>query len=217
MTRVGVLLSGCGYLDGSEIHEAVLTLLALDRLGATAVCFAPDVAQSAVMDHAKKKATKEKRNVLVEAARIARSQVADVATAKAEELDALVLPGGFGAAKNLCDFAKGGADYSIEPETARFLKEMHGAKKPIAALCIAPAILAKVLGREHVKLTIGNEKDTAARLERTGSKHQVARIDEIVIDEKNRVVTTPCYMYDARIGEVWGGIEQAVNALLELL
>ncbi len=215
--KVAVILSGCGVYDGAEIHESVLTLLALDRRDCEIVCAAPNVAQMHVVDHSTGKEMAEQRNVLVEAARIARGKIRDLKTLRASDVDAVVLPGGFGAAKNLCDFGKGGADYSIEPETARFLKEMHGAKKPIAALCIAPAIVAKVLGREHVTLTIGNEKDTAARLEHAGSKHQVARVDEIVVDERNRVVTTPCYMYDARIGEVWGGIEKAVNALLELL
>lgn len=216
MTRVGVLLSGCGYLDGSEIHEAVLTLLALDRLGATAVCFAPDVAQSAVMDHAKKKATKEKRNVLVEAARIARSQVADVATAKAEELDALVLPGGFGAAKNLSDFAANGAKAKVEPGVLALVRAMHAAKKPIGAWCIAPSVLALALGKDGPALTIGNDSETAKVLESLGAKHLECTVTQICVDEEQRIVTTPAYMYDAKIADVARGIERGVKAVLAL-
>jgi enhancing lycopene biosynthesis protein 2 len=216
MTRVVVILSGCGVFDGSEIHEAVLTLLALDRAGCEVTCAAPNVQQMHVVDHLKGQPSGEQRNVLVESARIARGRIKDLSTLRAAEFDAVVLPGGFGAAKNLCDFAKGGADYSVEPETARFLREMHTARKPIGALCIAPAILAKLLGKEGVALTIGNDAATALRLTLTGARHVDCAIDEVCVDENNRVVTTPCYMYDARIAEIAAGAQKLVEALLRL-
>lgn len=216
MTKVAVLLSGCGVYDGSEIHEAVCTMIALDSSGCEIVCTAPNVEQMHVVDHLEGAPTKEKRNVLVESARIARGKIRDLATLHAKDVDAVVLPGGFGAAKNLCDFAKGGDEYTVERETARFLSEMHAARKPIGALCIAPAVLAKLLGPRHVSLTIGNDAGTAKRLEKEGAKHVACRVDEICVDEANRVVTTPCYMYDARISEIAAGASKLVAALLRM-
>ncbi len=145
--KVGVILSGCGHRDGTEIREAVLTLLALDRAGADVRCFAPDIPQQRVVDHLRGKVVPgETRNVLVEAARIARGQVADLKTAKASDLDAVILPGGYGAALNLSSFAEQGAEATVLPEVAALLKAMHAAKKPIGAICIAPAVVAKALG-----------------------------------------------------------------------
>lgn len=216
MTRVGVVLSGCGFRDGSEIHEAVLTLLALDRAGVSIVCFAPDVAVTGVVDHKAGKPAKDKRNVLVEAARIARGKIADLATAKAADLDALVLPGGFGAVTNLCDFKVAGAKAKLHPEVARLLKEVHAAKKPIGAWCIAPAVLALALGKEGPTLTIGDDAGTKKTLEALGVKHLDCTVQQICVDEEHRIVTTPAYMYDARISEVAAGIERATQALVRM-
>src|SRR6186713_22209 len=162
MVRVGVLLSGCGFLDGSEIHEAVLTLLALDRLGATAICIAPNIEQDHVINHRTGKPAEEVRNVLDESARIARGKIQDVAKVKASDLDALVLPGGFGAAKNLSNFATAGSKARVEPGVGRLMREMHKARKPIAAMCIAPAVVAAALRDERAgpKLTIGSDEAT---------------------------------------------------------
>src|SRR4029079_10753369 len=149
--RVGVVLAGCGCKDGAEIRESVLALLAIDRAGGEARCFAPDVAQASVVDHLRGKPVPgEPRNVRVEAARIARGKIEDVKNARAKDLDALVMPGGFGAAKNLSNFAEKGHAADVHPEVARLLKEMHAAKKPIGAICIAPALVARVLGPAHV-------------------------------------------------------------------
>lgn len=216
MIRVGVVLSGCGFRDGSEIHESVLTLLALDRAGAVVTCFAPDLAQPSVVDHRTGKPTKEKRNVLAEAARIARGKIADLATAKATELDALVLPGGFGAVVNLSDFASAGAKAKVHPEVARLLNEMHAAKKPIGAWCIAPAVLALVLGKEKPTLTIGNDGATKKALEGLGAVHLDCTVRQICVDEEQRIVTTPAYMFDAKIADVAAGIESATLALVRL-
>ncbi|GAB4153678.1 MAG: isoprenoid biosynthesis glyoxalase ElbB [Planctomycetota bacterium] len=216
--RVGVLLSGCGYLDGSEIHEAVLTMLHLDRSGATIVCTAPRGPQALVVDHATgKPAEGQSRGMLIEAARIARGRIKDLAEVRAGELDALICPGGFGAARNLCDFASRGEDATPHPEVARLLRELHAARKPIGAICIAPAMVACVLGREvHPTLTIGSDKGTARALEAMGSRHRECSVRSCVVDEENLIVTTPAYMCDARISEVSAGIEKLISSVLGL-
>jgi enhancing lycopene biosynthesis protein 2 len=217
MAKVGVILSGCGVQDGSEIHEAVLTLLALDRAGAEAVVAAPDRDQAEVVDHRTGKKSRSRRNVLTESARISRGEIIDVAELKADDLDALVLPGGYGAAKNLSTFAADGADCTVDEDVTKLVKAMHKAGKPIAALCVAPAILARVLGKKAAPdLTLGNDPDAAAALEKMGAKHHETSATQVLVDDTNRIVTTPCYMLDSRIGEVATGIEKAVGTLLRL-
>lgn len=217
MARVGVILSGSGVQDGSEIHEAVLTLLALDEAGAEAVCLAPDKPQTRVVNHATGAETKETRNVLVEAARIARGKIADVAKARAEDLDAVILPGGFGAALNLCDFAKRGDKATVDPAVRRLLEEVHAAGKPIGAICIAPAVLAGVFGKKAPRLTIGTDADTANTLEKMGAEHVPCPVDEVVIDEENRLVTSPAYMLARSIKELRRGISRAVQEVLRMV
>ena len=218
MVKVGVILSGCGVYDGSEVHEAVLTLLALDRRGASALCMAPNVEQMHVVNHRTGKPAEDTRNVLDEAARIARGKIQDVAKVKASDVDALILPGGFGAAKNLSNFASAGGKARAEPNVARLLREVHKAKKPIAALCIAPAALAAALrdDRTHPRMTIGSDEKTALAIEEMGAKHVVCPVDECRVDEEGRIVTAPAYMYEARISEVAAGIDRAVEELLRL-
>lgn len=215
--KVGVLLSGCGVMDGAEIHEAVCAMLALDRAGAEIVCLAPDRDQADVVDHLRGEPVRERRNVLVEAARIARGKIRDVAKVDPAELDALLLPGGFGAAKNLSTFAAEGEKAQADPGVAALLRGMHAAKKPIAALCIAPAVLAAVLGPEfHPELTIGDDPATAGKVEAMGARHVAADAVGVVVDRKNRIVTAPCYMLATRISQVAEGAEKAVRALLEM-
>lgn len=209
--KIGVLLAGCGVYDGSEIHEAVLTLLAIDRGGAEAICLAPDANQMHVVDHLSGQPVPgERRNVLVEAARVARGQVAALAAFDASRLDALVIPGGFGAAKNLCDFAVAGAGCTVPPDVDRLVREMNADGRWIGAMCIAPVILAKVLGAVHPRLTIGNDARTAAALEAMGARHVACRAGEIVVDETNRIVTTPAYMLAGSIAEAAAGIQPLV-------
>jgi enhancing lycopene biosynthesis protein 2 len=215
--KVGLLLSGCGVQDGSEIHEAVLTLLALDRADVEIVFVAPDIGQSKVTNHATGNDVPETRNVLVESARIARGKVVDLAGVKGEDLDGVALPGGFGAALNLCTFGKDGPKCSVNPEVERLLKEMHAAGKPILALCIAPALIARVLGSAHVRVTIGNDADTAAAIEALGAKHEACAVDKWVVDSDHKIVTTPAYMLATRISEVAAGIDAAVQAFTRLL
>ena len=213
MTKVGVLLSGCGMYDGSEVHEATLTLYFLDRAGVEIICMAPDISQLEVIDHLKSESVSEKRNVLVESARIARGDIKDIKEVKASDLDALVIPGGLGAAKNLCNFAVEGADCTVVPEVERLIKETHEAGKPVGFICIAPVIAAKVLG---ATVTIGNDRDTATTIEKMGGKHIVCGVDEIAVDEKNKVVSTPAYMLGPTISRVALGIEKLVAKVLDL-
>jgi enhancing lycopene biosynthesis protein 2 len=215
--RIGVVLSGCGVYDGSEIHEAVFTLLAIDRNGAEAVCTAPDK-EFPEMNHLTGLPTGGKRNALVESARIARGKIRSLKEIKAADLDAVVFPGGFGAAKNLCNFAEKGAGAEIHPEVARLLREMAAAGKPICAICIAPALVAAALGKEYKpRLTIGNDAKTAGSINATGSRHLECPVSEFIVDRENRIVSTPAYMLAQRISEVADGVERAIKATIDLI
>jgi len=214
--KIGVLLSGCGVFDGSEIHEAVLTLLALSRAGAEAVCMAPDMEQFHVVNHLTQEVTGEKRNVLVESARIARGQIMDLADVKESELDGLILPGGFGAAKNLSDFAVRGKEAAVHPGVRALLREMVEKGKPVGAICIAPAVVAGALGEKGPELTIGSDEETALAIEGMGGRHRVCGVSMIHHDEENRIVSTPAYMLGSSIAEVAEGIEKLVARVLEL-
>uniref|UniRef100_A0A831UEC3 Isoprenoid biosynthesis glyoxalase ElbB n=1 Tax=Geobacter metallireducens TaxID=28232 RepID=A0A831UEC3_GEOME len=216
MKKIGVVLSGCGVYDGSEIHEAVLTLLAIDRNGAEAVCLAPDM-EFREVNHLTSQETGASRNVLVESARIARGKIRNVAEVTAADLDAVVFPGGYGAAKNLCNFAEKGAGAAVNPEVARLIREMAAARKPIGAICIAPALIAATLGRDYKpKLTIGTDAGTAAAIGETGSEHVSCPVTEFVVDRENKIVSTPAYMLANRISETAEGIEKAVKAVIEM-
>jgi len=215
--KVGVVLSGCGVYDGAEIHEATITLLALDKAKAQIICMAPDIPQAHVINHLNGEvAENESRNVLTESARIARGEIKNMKDVSADDLDALIFPGGFGAAKNLSDFAFKGKDCEVNPEVAQLIKEMHAAKKPIGFICIAPAVAAKVLGEYHPQLTIGNDKGTAEAIEAMGGKHVVCAVNEIAVDQSNQIVSTPAYMLGPTIAPVASGIEKLVNKVLEM-
>jgi len=214
MSRIAVVLSGCGYLDGAEIHESVVTLLALDRAGAEVQCLAPDKPQRDVVDHRSGEPMEESRNVLVESARIARGEIRDVADARADEFDAVILPGGFGAAKNLSSFAVEGPECTVDPGVERLLRDAHAAGKPIGLICIAPAIAARLF--PGVDLTIGSDPDTAGALEQMGAHHKACAVDAYVCDERARVVSCPAYMLGPSIKGVAAGIEQLVDEVLRL-
>lgn len=216
MPRVGVILSGCGVFDGSEIHEAVAVLHALDKRGAQAVCLAPEMELDEI-NHLNQKPTGKKRSVLMESARIARGDITALSRVRGDEFDAIVLPGGFGAAKNLCDFASKGADCSAEPHTQRVLEEAHVAGKPLGFACISPALAAAIFGRAvHPTLTIGDDVSTAQALEAMGARHKDAVPDAIVVDQANRIVSTPCYMTAQSITEVFTGADRLVEKVLEM-
>lgn len=216
MKKVGVILAGCGVKDGSEIHEAVIALLVIDRAGAEAIMMAPDVPSDEI-DHLTEQPTGLKRKVLVESARIARGKIRNIADVVADDIDALILPGGLGAAKNLSNFAFVGTKAKAHPEVERLVKEVHRAKKPMGAICIAPATIAAILGADHhPDLTIGNDPSTARALEVMGAIHHNCKVNECYVDKTNKIVSTPAYMLALRISEVADGIEKLVQKVLEL-
>ena len=216
MPRVGVILSGCGVFDGSEIHEAVAVLHALDRHGADIVCLAPDVELDEI-DHLSQQPTGQKRSVLRESARIARGEITALAKVRGSEFDAIVLPGGFGAAKNLCDFASKGPQCTAEEQVSRVLTEAQKAGKPLGFACISPALAARVFGKDlGPNLTIGNDTGTADGLEAMGATHQDCDGEGIVVDNRHRIVSTPAYMYDQRITSVFTGIGKMVDKVMEM-
>ncbi|WP_321996060.1 isoprenoid biosynthesis glyoxalase ElbB [Draconibacterium orientale] len=214
MKNIAVVLAGNGVYDGAEIHEATLTLLAIAQQGAAYQCFAPDVDQAHVVNHISGEEMPETRNVLVEAARIARGNIKALSEYNAADYDAIIFPGGFGAAKNLCTFAFDGPDCKVNPDVEKAIKATVDAKKPVGALCISPAIIAKVL--DDVKLTIGQDKGTAYALESLGATHVNTTHGEIVVDEKYKVITTPCYMLDATITQIADGASNVVAKMLEM-
>ncbi|CNK90042.1 hypothetical protein yaldo0001_1760 [Yersinia aldovae ATCC 35236] len=215
MKTVGVVLSGCGVYDGAEIHESVLTILALDRAGARVLFFAPNKPQLHVINHFNGEVVAQERNVLVESARIARGQIAPLCDADSNRLDALIVPGGFGSAKNLSDFAIQGPECVIDPDLVKLTQSMHKSGKPIGFMCISPVMLPKLLGKP-VRLTIGNDPDTIEAIEIMGGEHIICPADDVVVDAENKVVTTPAYMLAGSISEAAKGIDKLVTKVLDL-
>ena len=213
--KVAIILSGCGVFDGAEINETVLTALSLDQQGAQVEYFAPNIAQHHVLNHLTGEEMPEQRNVLVESARITRGKSRDVRELKAADFDAVILPGGFGVAKNLSDFAFKGAECTVQEETLQAILQFKEAQKPVGLICIAPALSAKIFG-EGVRCTIGNDADTAAALTHMGAEHQDCSVGGIVVDEKNRLVTTPAYMLAQSISEAAKGIDKLVVQVLAM-
>lgn len=219
MAKIGVVLSGCGVYDGAEIHEAVLTLFYLEKYGNEVLIMAPNVEQYHVVNHLTGEVTQEKRNVLTESARIARGKIKDMAEVTAADFDALVFPGGFGAAKNLTTFAFDGASCSILPDVKRLVQETVEAKKPIAAICIAPVILAKVFEGTGIKtqITIGNEEGAASAINALGAEHVECPVKEIIVDTHHRIITSPAYMLAGSVSEVAKGVKKTMQALVGML
>jgi enhancing lycopene biosynthesis protein 2 len=218
MARVGVVLAGCGVFDGAEIHEAVSAMLALTQAGAEYQCMAPNAPQMHVIDHVKGKPVPgETRNVLTEAARIARGKIVALDEVKVADYDAFVFAGGFGAAKNLCTFAFEGESCKVHPDVTRLVTEAHAAGKPQCFICISPVIAAKVLGKAAgIKLTIGNDPETAQAVTAMGATHVDCPVDGAVVDLEQKIVSTPAYMLANNIAEVFSGIETAVKETLKL-
>jgi len=215
MKKIAVVLSGCGYLDGSEITEAVSLLIALNQAGAEVFCFAPDI-EVPVTNHRTVQNQGEKRRLLDEAARIARGKVQSLADLNAKNFDALAFPGGYGAAKNLCNWAEKGAKCEVLPDVSRVIKEFHAESKPIGAVCIAPVLLARVLGDKKITITIGEDPATAAEIQKTGAVHENCPVDDYITDRESKIVTTPAYMYDhAKPNEVFKGIFGLAHELVE--
>ncbi len=212
--KFAVILAGCGVYDGAEIHEAVMTLYAVDKNGGTYEIFAPDIEQHHVVNHLTGQPSDETRNVLVEAARIARGDIHPLSEFRASYFDILIIPGGFGVAKNLSNYAFNGSDCTVNTDVERAILDMHSAGKPIGALCISPVILARVLG--DVSLTIGQDPHTADDIIQMGAKHQPTQQREVIIDRKNKIATNPCYMLNSSLTDIAEGADNTVRALLEL-
>ncbi len=210
-----VILAGCGNKDGAEIHESVLTLLNIDKAGHHYQCFAPDVPYARVLNFLTNEEMTEKRNVLLEAARIARSRIKPLTDFRQEDFDILVMPGGNGVAHNLCTFARDGDKMTVLPEVQRAVCSMHAAKKPIGALCISPVIIAHLL--KNVNVTFGQDEKINAIFQKTGARTTNTDARSIVVDKNNKVVTTPCYMLDARISELNEGIEKLIQQLTRMV
>ena len=213
--KFAVILAGCGVFDGSEIHEATMTLYAIMKNNGEYEIFAPDIPQHHVINHITGKEMSETRNVLTESSRIARGKISPLAECKAEDFDAVIFPGGFGVAKNLSNFAFEGENCRVNPEVEKVVKEMVKQSKPVGALCISPAVMAKILDKPE--LTIGQDEDTAQVLENMGAKHKRSGHGEVVTDEKYKLVTSPCYMLDANILNVAEGADAVVKEILKLL
>ncbi len=220
--RFAIVLSGCGVFDGSEIHEAVCTMLAVDQCGCEYQCFAPNTWQARTIDHFTGHAVaiagdEDNRNVLAESARISRGNIKDLSEFKASEYDAIVFPGGFGAALNLSDFAVKGAECDVNVEVKRALEESWQQGIVIGAMCIAPTVIARVLGKKGIKITIGNDKKLASGVEKMGAEHQNCAATEVCVDSENKIVTTPCYMLATSLKEIAEGTRNLVDEMLELI
>ncbi|MGI6479381.1 MAG: isoprenoid biosynthesis glyoxalase ElbB [Salinivirgaceae bacterium] len=209
-----IVLSGCGVFDGSEIHEAVMTMLAVDQHNCTYKIFAPDIEQTQTVNHFTKETTNEKRSVLAESARIARGEIKPLSEYKVADFDGIIFPGGFGAAKNLSTFATEGDKCKVNSDVEKAIRETHKANKPIGALCIAPVVIARVLG--NVQITIGSDDGTAKTIEKMGGTHENTKRGEVKVDKKNKVVTTPCYMLDSTIKHIHEGAYNLVKAMIKL-
>jgi enhancing lycopene biosynthesis protein 2 len=215
MKKIAVVLAGNGVFDGAEIHEATLTLYAISKNNATYEVFAPNIKQHHVINHITGEEMPEERNVLIEASRIARGKIKNLAEFKANDFDALIFPGGFGVAKNLCSFAYDGDKCDVNHDVEKAIRSMIEQEKPIGALCIAPVLISKILG--DVELTIGQDKGTAESISRMGSRHIETTHGEVIVDKKHKIVTTPCYMLDANISQIGDGAFNIVKAILELV
>lgn len=215
MKPIAVILSGCGVFDGSEIHESVLTMLSLSKNDVEICFFAPNREQLDVINHINEETNQEKRNIMVESSRISRGKIAPLSSADAKKFSAVIIPGGFGVAKNLSNFAIKGSDCEIDKDLLTFCREIHQQGKPMGLMCIAPVMLPKILNKA-VKLTIGNDKKTIAQIEQMGGTHIICSFDDIVVDEDNKVITTPAYMLASSPNEAWQGINKLVKKVIEL-
>ncbi len=213
--NIAVVLSGCGVFDGAEIHESVFTLLAIAKAGANYQIFAPNIEQFHVINHLTGQPADEKRNVLIESARIARGDIKSLLEYDQKDFDALLFPGGFGVAKNFSTFAFDGANCTVDDEIEKVILETCKAGKPIGALCISPVVIAKVL--DGAEVTIGNDAGTIKALEEMGAKHRFTTHGEVVVDRKYKVATTPCYMLDATIDQIATGAENVVKTVIGMI
>ena len=218
MSNIAMVLSGCGYLDGSEIQETVFAMLSLEQRGVAVQCFAPEGNQTRVVDHQTGDELSARRSMIQEAARICRGKIKTLAALDPSKWDGLVIPGGFGVALNLSDFALKGDATQVDPALAELIIAFHGQKKPIGAICIAPAVIARVLGKYGVQLTLGEPSEAATILESWGARYQACDREGVVVDSDHKIVSTPAYMYDdSSPARVFTGIAKLIDELLTML
>ena len=215
MYKIAIILSGCGVYDGYEIHEAVCSMLAIEQNKGSYTLFAPDKAQAHVINHLTGEVMNESRNVLTEAARIARGKIQNISELNESDFDAILLPGGYGAAKNLSNYAFEGKDMTVDTDVDRILNAFLIANKPIGALCISPVILAKLF--QNIRVTIGTDPETIGAIEFFGSKHIETSNEDVIVDTENKIVTGPCYMLNATISEIASNTNKVVKALISLI
>jgi enhancing lycopene biosynthesis protein 2 len=216
MKKVAIVLSGCGHKDGAEITESVSVLIALSKAGAHYECFAPDVDFHPTHHSTNESDANSLRNCLTEASRIARGHIENIKNLKETEFDAIVFPGGFGAALHLSDWAQKGAECRVHPEVERIIKAFHQDSKPIGAICIAPTLVARVLGTNGISLTIGNNKEVIEEISKTGAQHVECPVEDFITDRLHKVITTPAYMYETQPHKVFQGISGLIQELVEM-
>jgi enhancing lycopene biosynthesis protein 2 len=214
--KIAVVLSGCGHRDGSEITEAVSVLIAISQTGAEYQCFAPDFNFDPTNHISGEEVIGEQRNILIESARIARGSVEDIKSLYVKDYDAVVFPGGYGAATQLSSWGNKGASCEVLPEVKRVISEFHAQSKPIGAICIAPTLVARVLGSKKPELTIGNHKETALEINKTGAVHVECPVEDFITDRDHKIVSTPAYMYNAKPHQIFKGISKMINELVEM-
>lgn len=214
--KIAIVLAGCGNKDGSEITEAVSLIIALSQLGAKLTFFAPN-REFTAKNFLTSNPMPEKRNLMAEAARITRSEISPLEKLVTDDFDALALPGGYGAAIHLCSWANDGAKCTVDSILAERIKEFHTQSKPIGAVCIAPVILAKVLGAKKVSITLGESGDIIKEVEKTGAVHETCPVTDYITDRENKVITTPAYMFEnAKPHEVFKGVSGLAKELMEM-
>lgn len=214
MKKIALILAGCGNKDGAEITESVSLLIALSQCGAEVTAFAPSVEFSAT-DFIQQKPMEQTRNTLTEAARIMRGNISDLKNLDVKEFDAVAFAGGYGVVKNLCNWAEKGARCEVLPEVEKAIIGFYEASKPIGAVCIAPALIARVLGKKHITVTVGEYSDAAKEIEKTGAIHESCPVDDFITDREHKIVTTPAYMFEAKPHEVFKGIQAMAKELVE--
>lgn len=220
--KIAVVLSGCGKMDGSEVHEATMALLAIDMAGLSYQCFAPDIPQAKTLNHITSdiisiKGDKYDRNVMVEGARIARGNIKDLKEFNAKDYEAIVFPGGMGAVLNLCDYGEKGVDCKVDVNVEKAINDAYNTGIVIGAMCIAPVLIAKVLGKHGVVLTIGNDEGTASDIKRMGAKHMNVPATEVCVDAKHKIVSTPAYMLVKSIKEVYQGADKMIQEIIKII
>ena len=213
--KIAIIIGGCGHRDGSEIHETTMTMLAVEEHGATYQMFAPNRNQYHVLNHLDGTEMQEQRNMLVEAARIARGNILPLENFDVNQFDAVIFPGGFGVAKNFFNYAFKGVDCEVDEQIAHIIKSVHQAGKPIGALCISPVLMAKILG--NITVTIGQDAKTARDIEQMGATNVNTSNGDVVTDKKNKIFSTPCYMLDANLVDIHEDAYNLVEAMMEYM